>query len=116
MLPPTPPKDNKLRLGWVVYEEIGIAVVNNKGMARISVDGNGIFPHGYPEGPRHRHYRYEYRPTMMDLGKYLGHLQNGERLNDFFPTWERKRIYQSCTIDHKEVARIRKAKKKEKHA
>lgn len=28
---------NKLRLGWVVYEEIGIAVVNPKGIAKIQV-------------------------------------------------------------------------------
>lgn len=29
---------NKLRLGWVVYEEIGIAVVNGKGISKILVN------------------------------------------------------------------------------
>ena len=28
---------NKLRLGWVVYEEVGIAIVNPKGISQIQV-------------------------------------------------------------------------------
>ena len=36
-------KPSKLRLGWVVYEELGVGVVNTRSLAKISVSGKSSF-------------------------------------------------------------------------
>ena len=36
-------KPERLRLGWVVYEELGVAVVNPRATARIKVTGKAPF-------------------------------------------------------------------------
>jgi len=36
-------KPERLRLGWVVYEELGIAVVNPRAVSRINVTGKPTF-------------------------------------------------------------------------
>jgi hypothetical protein len=30
-------KPSRLRLGWVIYEDVGFAIVNGKGISKISV-------------------------------------------------------------------------------
>lgn len=36
-------KPSRLRLGWIVYEEIGIGIVNTRAISKISVSGKSTF-------------------------------------------------------------------------
>jgi len=47
VLPADDPK--KLRLGWVIYEEVGMVIINDYAVARVQVEADKTPPYIYPE-------------------------------------------------------------------